>query len=100
MPSDTVFQMTGSTIRFGDGATRDVGPDLADMGCRRVLMIVDPSVLDLYPGVTAIESLRSANVDFDVFSGVRCEPTDSSFRDAIAAASSGGFDGFLAVGGG
>jgi hydroxyacid-oxoacid transhydrogenase len=39
-------------------------------------------------------------VDFDVFTDVRCEPTDGSFREAIAAASSGGFDGFLAVGGG
>jgi hydroxyacid-oxoacid transhydrogenase len=39
-------------------------------------------------------------VDFDVFTDVRCEPTDASFREAIAAASSGGFQGFLAVGGG
>jgi hydroxyacid-oxoacid transhydrogenase len=50
--------------------------------------------------MTALESLRSAGVELDVFGDVRCEPTDASFRDAIAAATSGGFDGFLAVGGG
>jgi hydroxyacid-oxoacid transhydrogenase len=100
MPSDTIFQMTGSTIRFGDGATREVGADFVDLGCRRVLMIVDPAVRGLYPGAAALDSLRSAGVDFEVFSGVRCEPTDASFREAIAAASSSAFDGFLAVGGG
>jgi hydroxyacid-oxoacid transhydrogenase len=98
--ADTIFQMTGSTVRFGAGATREVGADFVDLGCRRVLAIVDPAVRDRYPGVTALESLRTAGVDVDVFSDVRCEPTDASFRDAIAAAGSGGFNGFLAVGGG
>jgi hydroxyacid-oxoacid transhydrogenase len=98
--ADTIFQMTGSTVRFGAGATHEVGADFVDLGCRRVLAIVDPAVRDRYPGLAAVESLRSAGVDFDVFSDVRCEPTDASFREAIAAAASGGFDGFLAVGGG
>lgn len=100
MPADTIFQMTGSTIRFGEGATREVGSDLADLGCRRVLAIIDPSVRNAYPGEAAIESLQSAGLDFDIFSDVRCEPTDASFREAIAAASSGAFDGYVAVGGG
>lgn len=100
MPADTIFQMTGSTVRFGPGAMREVGTDFVELGCRRVLAIVDSAVLGQYPGETALESLRSAGVDFDVFTDVRCEPTDGSFREAIAAASSGGFDGFLAVGGG
>jgi hydroxyacid-oxoacid transhydrogenase len=100
MSADTIFQMTGSTVRFGAGATREVGADFVDLGCRRVLAIMDPAVRDGYPGMTALESLRSAGVELDVFGDVRCEPTDASFRDAIAAATSGGFDGFLAVGGG
>jgi hydroxyacid-oxoacid transhydrogenase len=100
MGTDTIFQMTGSTIRFGVGATREVGADFVDLGCRRVLAIIDPAVSDLYPGAAALESLRSAGVAFELFSGVRCEPTDASFREAIAAASSSTFDGFLAVGGG
>jgi hydroxyacid-oxoacid transhydrogenase len=100
MPTDTIFQMTGSTVRYGDGATREVGADFVDLGCRRVLAIIDPAVRAQYPGETAIASLRSAGVDFDVFTDVRCEPTDGSFLEAIGAASSGRFDGFLAVGGG
>jgi len=92
--------MTGSTVRFGAGATREVGADFVALGCRRVLAIVDPAVHHLYPGETALASLREAGVDFDVFTHVRCEPTDGSFREAIAAAATSAFDGFLAVGGG
>jgi hydroxyacid-oxoacid transhydrogenase len=100
MTSDSIFQMTGSTVRFGAGATREVGADFVDLGCRRVLVIVDPAVEHLYPGEAALASLRTAGVDFDVFNHVRCEPTDGSFREAIAAATTSAFDGFLAVGGG
>jgi hydroxyacid-oxoacid transhydrogenase len=100
MPHDTIFQMTGSTVRFGPGATADVGEDLVDLGCRRVLLVVDPAVRHGYPGETAVKALKAAGVDFDVFADVRSEPTDASFREAIRAASASAFDGFLAVGGG
>ena len=91
--------MTGSTVRFGSRATREVGAEFVDLRCRRVLVFVDPAVRHLYPGEAALESLRSAGLSFDVFSDIRCEPTDSSFREAIAASSSSAFDGSLAVGG-
>lgn len=99
-PRDTVFQMTGSTVRFGQGATREVGYDFADLGVKRVLVVIDPRVADGYPGQAAFESLRAAGVEFDVFDRVRCEPTDTSFREAIDAATSSDFGGFLAIGGG
>ena len=67
MARDTVFQMTGSHVRFGVGATREVGMDFADLGARRVLLVIDPAVLDLYPGQSAMESLKAADVDFEVF---------------------------------
>ena len=95
-----MFQMTGSTVRFGTGATREVGSDLADRGVRRVMLLVDPAVIDLYPGQTAIASLKEAGLEFEVFDRVRCEPTDTSFREAIEFATEGRFDAFLAVGGG
>lgn len=97
---DTIFQMTGSTVRFGAGATREVGMDLADLGARRVMLLVDPAVVDLYPGQAAMESLRCAGVDYELFDGIRCEPTDGSFQQAIDIAAAGKFDAFLAVGGG
>ncbi|MHC4875122.1 MAG: hydroxyacid-oxoacid transhydrogenase [Planctomycetota bacterium] len=100
MTCDTIFQMTGSTVRFGAGATREVGFDFAELGAKRVMLVIDPAVVDLYPGQSAVESLKSARLDFAVFDEVRCEPTDTSFKRAIEFANDGGFDAFLAVGGG
>ncbi|MDA0285278.1 MAG: iron-containing alcohol dehydrogenase [Planctomycetota bacterium] len=100
MTTDTIFQMTGSNVRFGVGATREVGCDLADIGAKRVMLIIDPAVVDLYPGQTAVESLRASGIEFELFDAVRCEPTDTSFLQAIDVATRGRFDAFLAVGGG
>jgi hydroxyacid-oxoacid transhydrogenase len=100
MDFDTAFQVSTSNLRFGAGTTREVGLDLQDMGLRRTLLVIDPRLRDLPAGQTAVESLRAARVDFDTFDGVSVEPTDATFRAAIAVATEGTFDSFIAVGGG
>jgi hydroxyacid-oxoacid transhydrogenase len=70
------------------------------MGLRRTLLVIDPRLRDLSAGQTTIESLRAAHIAFDVFDGVSVEPTDATFRAAIATATEGRFDSFVAVGGG
>jgi hydroxyacid-oxoacid transhydrogenase len=100
MDFDTAFQVSTSNLRFGSGTTREVGLDLQDIGRRRTLLVIDPRLRDLPAGQTAIESLRAARIDFDTFDGVSVEPTDATFRAAIAAATEGKFDSFVAVGGG
>lgn len=74
--------------------------DLKDMGVKRVMVVTDPNLKDLPPVRNVVESLRSEGVDFALFDGVRVEPTDASFQEAIAFARDGGFDAFVAVGGG
>jgi len=100
MTQDTAFEMATSNIRFGQGITREIGMDLADMGLRRVMVLTDPVLRRLPPVERVLESLSAAGVDHSLYDRVRVEPTDESFRDAIAFASEGGFDGFVAVGGG
>jgi len=100
MEFDTAFQMAASNIRFGPGITREVGLDLNDLQARRTLVVIDPRLKTLPTGETVLESLKSANVDFDVFDEVQVEPTDASFQRASAVATEGQFDSFVAVGGG
>lgn len=100
MPNDSAFQMAASNIRFGPGTTREVGMDLADMGVKRTLVVMDPALTDLPTGRRVVEALRAEHVGFDVFDEVRVEPTDRSFRRAIEVATEGNYDSFLAVGGG
>jgi hydroxyacid-oxoacid transhydrogenase len=47
-----------------------------------------------------LNALRGEGIDAVLFSEVRIEPTDASFKRAIEVATDGGFDGYVAVGGG
>lgn len=100
MPNDTAFELATSSLRYGPGVTREVGLDLAEMGVRRVMVLTDPFVAKLPPLAVALDSLSRAGVSFSVFDRVRIEPTDHSFREAIAFAGQGDFDAFVALGGG
>lgn len=100
MQTDTAFQMTASNIRFGPGATREVGMDLQELGVERVLVVIDPALVSLPVGETVIEVLDSAGIGCDVFDAVSIEPTDASFKAAIEMATAGAYDAYLAVGGG
>ena len=100
MQHDTAFQMAASNIRFGTGVTREVGMDLQELGARRTLLVIDPALLDLPAGQSVMASLIDASINFDVFDEISVEPTDTSFRRAAEVASDGGFDSYVAVGGG
>ena len=100
MSKDTAFEMAVSSIRFGVGVTREVGIDLQEMGARLVLVLTDPVLCELPPVQTVLESLERNGVGFALYSGVRVEPTDESFLDAIEFARARSFDAYVAVGGG
>src|SRR4029453_1088064 len=97
---DTAFQVSMSNLRFGPGATREIGMDLEDMDLRRTLLVIDSRLVDLPTGQVVLGALRQARVDFEVFDAVEVEPTDRSFQEVIGAACRGKFDSFVAVGGG
>ena len=80
MQTDYAFEMGTSNLRFGPGATREVGMDLSELGARRVMLVTDPNLVDLPPVRTVVESLASERVEYALFDRVRVEPTDVSFR--------------------
>ena len=100
MRHDTAFQMAASNIRFGQGITREIGMDLVNLGAVKTMVVIDPALVDSPVGETAIRSLKDNSVGHEVFDSVSIEPTDASFKEAVEAATSGGFDSFVAVGGG
>src|SRR3954462_8281341 len=100
MASEYAFELAASAIRFGPGATREVGMDLAELNVKRVMVLTDPNLAKLQPVATALESLRDNRITYSLYDRVRVEPTDLSFQDAIRFATEGHFDAFVAVGGG
>ena len=100
MATDTAFQMAASNVRFGQGTTAEIGMDLRDMGVKRTLVVMDPALADLPTGEVVRNALRTNHIGFDVFTEVSVEPTDASFQRAAEVACEGGYDSFVAVGGG
>lgn len=100
MERDTAFELAVANIRFGPGTTREVGMELADRGVGRVMLVTDPHLVEQPPVRVAMEALEAEKVEFALFDRASVEPTDGSFREAISFAQEGGFDGFVAVGGG
>ena len=100
MPNETAFSMDTSSIKYGPGVTREVGFDMTNYGCRRVMVVTDPYLSDTPPVAVTMESLREAGIDAVLYDRSSVEPTDVSFKAAIEFAQDGDFDGFLAVGGG
>ncbi len=97
---ETVFTVDAGSIKFGRGATREVGYDMKALGAKRVMMVVDPHLTESETVAIALQSLEAEGLDTVVYDQVRIEPNDVSLKDAIAFASNGGFDGYVAVGGG
>ena len=97
---ETAFSIDTSGIKFGPGVTREVGFEARRLGARRVMVVTDPNLADSQPVSTALDSLRDEGIDAVLFDQVHVEPTDISFKEAIAFAVDGGFDGYVAVGGG
>jgi len=100
MDRESIFTMDTSSIVYGPGATREVGAHMQRLGARRVMVVTDPVVARLEPVRVAMDSLRAEGIEAVLFDRVRVEPTDASFREAIAFAVEGRFDGYVAVGGG
>jgi hydroxyacid-oxoacid transhydrogenase len=100
MTFETAFTMDTSAIKYGPGVTREVGADMAAFGCRRVMVVTDPKLAASDPVAITLKALRAEGIDAVPFDRVRIEPTDASFKEAIDFATEGGFDGYVAVGGG
>jgi hydroxyacid-oxoacid transhydrogenase len=100
MTKETAFTMTSANIKYGPGVTREIGHDMAHLGASRVMVVTDPYLAGSEPVAVVLSALRAQGLDAVLFDDVRIEPTDVSFKQAIQFATEGGFDGYVAVGGG
>jgi hydroxyacid-oxoacid transhydrogenase len=100
MTFETVFTMDTSSIKFGPGATREIGYDMKQFGAQRVMVVTDPNLAQTEAVAITLADLRAEGIEAVLFDRVRVEPTDVSFKEAIRFATEGQFDGYVAVGGG
>ena len=89
MAFETAFTMDTSSIKFGPGATREVGHDLQQFDVKRVMVVTDPNLADTPAVTVTLEALRAVGMDAVLYDQVRVEPTDASFKEAIHFAAPG-----------
>jgi alcohol dehydrogenase class IV len=100
-PAESVFTYGAPALKFGEGASDEIGYDLAQLGARRALVITDPGVAATGLPARVAAQIRSFGVYAEVFDEVHVEPTDASMQAAIDwARAHGPWDAFVAVGGG
>ncbi|HEX2894728.1 MAG TPA: hydroxyacid-oxoacid transhydrogenase [Marmoricola sp.] len=101
MDRETVFTYGAPGLKFGVGASDEIGFDLSQYDVRRVLVVTDPGVAATGHPQRVADQMAAFGIEADVFDGVHVEPTDASFEAAIAhARGTGPWDAFVAVGGG
>ena len=100
MEYDYAFEMATSNLRFGLGASREVGMDLSELGIKRAMVLTDPRLRNTSAVDKVLTSLKNEHIEYSVFDQVSVEPTDTSMKQAIEAARSEAPDAFVAVGGG
>jgi hydroxyacid-oxoacid transhydrogenase len=99
--TETIFTYAAPGLKFGAGASAEIGHDLTQLGARRVLLVTDPGVAATGHPERIAEQVRAAGVEVVVFDRARVEPTDASLVEAIDfARGAGALDAVVAVGGG
>ena len=98
---ETVFTYAAPQLKFGPGASAEIGFELQQYDARRVLLVTDPGVAATgHPGRIA-DQLGQAGLEVTVFDRAHVEPTDASLAEAVAfAREHGPWDALVAVGGG
>jgi len=100
LPTETVFVMEMSPIKFGLGATDEIGHDARRLGVRKVLIVTDRHVAELGLPERVAGLLGEQGIKAEIYDGVEVEPTDRSLEEAADHARTKEFDGLVAVGGG
>lgn len=98
---EAIFTYGAPQLKFGPGASDEIGFDLSQYQARRVLVVTDPGVAATGHPQRVAEQLARFGIEARVFDGVHVEPTDASLAAAVDhARGTGPWDALVAVGGG
>jgi alcohol dehydrogenase class IV len=98
--NETIFTMEATPLKYGPGASEEVGWELKRLGTSRVMLVSDPGVVEAGITPRIRELVEAEGIEVELFEKARVEPTADSFQEAADFAKEGEFDGFVAVGGG
>jgi alcohol dehydrogenase len=87
-------------VAFGSGSLNHLGEIIVDEGGARILLVTDSGIVDAGHVDRAVRSLRDAEVEVTVFSGVQENPTTEHVAAGVKVARELGIDFLVGLGGG
>jgi hydroxyacid-oxoacid transhydrogenase len=100
MTLESIIRVSSSNIKYGFGATKEIGFDMKDLRATKVMVVTDRNLAEKEVVKVVIKALEDEGIETVLYRDTCIEPTDVSMLEAIDFATSGKFDGFVAVGGG
>lgn len=101
MTFDKVYQYNfPTTIRFGAGASKELGDYLLKNNLSRPLVVTDPTVSQLGFFKEITSDLQKKNISVEVFSGIHKNPVKSDVYKGTDAYDSTKRDSIIGIGGG
>ena len=97
---ETIIPLNMAQIKFGPGATEELGYELKTRGVEKVLLVVDRHLWDAGLVDRAKTIIEDEGIQVSIYDRVHVEPTDESFTQAAKAAGSFSYDALVALGGG
>ncbi len=98
---ETIFTYGAPQLKFGVGASGEIGYDLSRLGVRRVAVLTDAAIASTGLPQRLVDQLTGFDVQAKLFDDVHIEPTDASIQSAYDwTIEHGPFDAFVAIGGG
>ncbi|MGH3424429.1 MAG: hydroxyacid-oxoacid transhydrogenase [Nocardioidaceae bacterium] len=99
--TEGIFTYGAPHLKFGPGASAEIGYELAQLGARRVLFVTDRGVEATGAPDRIAAQVRADGLEVVVFADVHVEPTDASLELAVRfGRENGPFDAVVAIGGG
>lgn len=101
-PNETIITWQAPPLKFGLGASRDIGYELRKLGVRSVLIVTDANLTRLGLPARIKDLTERAGVRAEIFDGVQVEPTDTGCEEAARelSAYARDIDGYVGLGGG
>jgi hypothetical protein len=87
---EAIFTYGAPQLKFGPGASDEIGYDLSQYGVRRALVVTDPGVAATGIPQRVADQMAQFGIEARVFGGVRVEPTDESMHAAVEQARASG----------
>ena len=88
------------TSYFGNGAREVLAEEITKRGFKKVFLVSDKSLVQAGVAAKVEEELKKANIDYNLYSEIKPNPTIKNVLEGVEACKQAGADLIVAVGGG